>query len=344
MFNKILFINSPQNDFLSDSFLIGLKELYGEKLIEWPVNNHIYKKEQQNPNVKLHGIGFTLYNLLDPKTAIHYDESMSIASFDLIIFGDIYRQKEYYLKIKKYLTFTNTLILDGEDTPAPYPFYFAPWKKPFSPIFPKLYKKHMYFKREIIPRRTNYYINYKLISKGLASKIKVPKNILPISFSIPSSKIICELPIKTKLFGKHIVDEEVAKNVAGSMTKYAFDNELDYYADLQQSKFGITTKRGGWDCLRHYEIAANGSVICFKNLHQKPSLCAPHDLIDGVNCIDYENYTDLIKKIELSTDDDYERLQKNSLDWVKSKSCKELVKDTLSQFLKITQNSSIKSK
>lgn len=344
MFNKILFINSPQNDFLSDSFLIGLKQLYGDKVVEWPVNNHIYKKENIDSSIKLHGIGFTLYNLLEANSAIPYHESLDSTSFDLFIFGDIYRQKDYYIKLQKYLTFENTLILDGEDTPAPYPFYFAPWKKPHSPLFPKLYKKHLYFKREIIPRRTNYYLNYKVLPKSLAEKKTLPKNILPISFSIPSIKIVTDLPIKTKLFGKHIVDEEVANKVTGAVTKYAFDNEFDYYKDLQQSKFGITTKRGGWDCLRHYEIAANGCVICFKKLHTKPLLCAPHDLIAGVNCIDYEDYEDLMAKIQSISDEQYSELQKNSLKWVASKSCSELVNKVLTQFLKITQNSSTKSK
>jgi hypothetical protein len=344
MFTKILYINSPQNDFLSDSFLIGLKELYGERVIEWPINNHIYKKEHQDPNVRLHGIGFTLYNLLETKSAVPYTKDMPISSFDLVIFGDIYRQSTQYLSIQNDLNYSNTLILDGEDTPAPYPFYFAPWKKPYSPIFPKLYKKHLYFKREIVPNRTNYYLSYKMVPKSLAGKIALPKNILPISFSIPSQKVVTELPQKTKLFGKHIVDEEVAKNVEGAMTKYAFSNEADYYADLQQSKFGITTKRGGWDCLRHYEIAANGAVMCFKKLHEKPNECAPHDLVDGINCINYEDYNDLITKITAISEQQYAALQRNSLDWVRSKTCDHLVAEILQNWKDRTQNSSTKSK
>ena len=34
-------------------------------------------------------------------------------------------------------------------------------------------------------------------------------------------------------------------------------NESDYYKDYQRSYFAITCKKGGWDCLRHYEILAN---------------------------------------------------------------------------------------
>lgn len=340
---KILYINSPQNDFLSDSFLIGLKELFPTEVYEYPINNHIYKKEVAD-GTKLHGIGFTLYQLFEPNQAKAYTEDMNFASFDLFIFGDIYRQSSVYKKLQPYLSFSNTLILDGEDTPAPFPFYFSPWKKPYSLFFPKLVKKHVYFKREIIPRRTNYYLKYKLVPKSWAAKLKLPTNLKPISFSIPRRKICDSVPVKTKLFGKHVVDESLLPHIPGAMSKYAFTNEADYYNDLQQSKFGITTKRGGWDCLRHYEIAANRTVICFKQLHLKPEVCAPHGLIAGVNCIDYEDYTDLMAQINQITDAAYQILQENSLKWVVSKSSANYVQEIVSQFGELTQNSSIKSK
>jgi hypothetical protein len=81
------------------------------------------------------------------------------------------------------------------------------------------------------------------------------------------------------------------------MTKYAFQHEKEYYYDLRISKFGITTKRGGWDCLRHYEIAANNAIVCFRNLNEKHDSCAPHGLKVGYNCIDYSNYAELMQKI-----------------------------------------------
>jgi hypothetical protein len=255
----------------------------------------------------------------------------------LVIFGDIYRQSELYLKWHKTLTRNQTIILDGEDTPAIWPYYKAPWKMPYSIIYPKPHKKFNYFKREIIAKRTNYYRYYKLIPKFLCSLMPLPK-IYPISFSIPSSKIKAELTEKKKTFGMHIVDEEVSQNITGSSSKYAFNNEEDYYKDLQISKYGITTKRGGWDCLRHYEIAANQAIICFKKLSEKPESCAPHGLIHGVNCIDYFNHEDLMQKISNMSDKDYETLRKNSMEWVRNRSCENLVKDIIQQHSKLTQN------
>jgi hypothetical protein len=332
-FQKILFINSPKNDFLSDSFLIGLKEIFGKRVFEFPANKFIYKSRNEDPN-HMHGIGFTLYGIWDFSECQEYDQSMSLEEFDLVIFGDIYRQSELYLKWHERLTKKQTIILDGEDTPAIWPYYNAPWKAPYSMIYPKPHKRFNYFKREIIARRTNYYRFYKLIPKFLCSLIPLPK-IYPISFSIPAFKIKSEFTEKLKTFGKHIVDEEVSKRVEGSTSKYAFSNEEDYYKDLQISKYGISTKRGGWDCLRHYEIAANQAVICFKRLSEKPTDCAPHGLIHRVNCVEYFNYEDLIQKLSTISDKEYLTLRKNSLEWIRNHSCENLVRSVIQQHVNL---------
>lgn len=49
--------------------------------------------------------------------------------------------------------------------------------------------------------------------------------------------------------------------------------------------------------MRHYEIAAAGAVICFRDLHLKPRNSAPHGLIDGINCISYKTVDDLRSKV-----------------------------------------------
>jgi hypothetical protein len=222
--------------------------------------------------------------------------------------------------------------LDGEDTPAPYPYHGEFWRKPRSWFLPKAHKRCLYFKREWTPLTISY-LHYHLISESRATALS-PKNFRYISFSIPSSKIINKLPEKTKLFPIHIIDEEVANYLSRSTTTYAFETEESYYEDLRQSKYGITTKRGGWDCMRHYEIAANGAVICFRDLDQKPDTCAPHGLNDGINCINYSSYEDLKNRIDLIDDAEYAKLQAGSISWVWEHSCERLVARILSQELK----------
>src|SRR5436305_1969398 len=79
-------------------------------------------------------------------------------------------------------------------------------------------------------------------------------------------------------------------------------------------RFGITTERAGWDCLRHYDIAANGAVMCFRDLSKKPPLCAPHGL-DATNCIEYSSADELLAKTRALSDDHYAELQAGSLAW-----------------------------
>jgi len=82
-----------------------------------------------------------------------------------------------------------------------------------------------------------------------------------ISFSIPESKISTIIPIKTKV---------LSSIIPNSTATYTYDNENDYYNEYKQSLFAITTKKAGWDCMRHYEILANGCIPHFPNIEDCP--------------------------------------------------------------------------
>lgn len=89
----------------------------------------------------------------------------------------------------------------------------------------------------------------------------------PISFCLPEEKIIDFVPEKTKEFS-HIVP--------GDYSTYIFETEDSYYKDYQISTFGRTWKKGGFDCLRHYEIMANGCIPHFRDIDSIPSLTMTH--------------------------------------------------------------------
>lgn len=96
---------------------------------------------------------------------------------------------------------------------------------------------------------------------------------LPIQFSIHKSKIVNKIPEKTEAF---------ASIIPGVPSTYVFMQEADYYADYQRSYFAITSKKGGWDCMRHYEILANGCIPYFidiDNCDSKDLYFFPKDLI-----------------------------------------------------------------
>lgn len=96
-------------------------------------------------------------------------------------------------------------------------------------------------------------------------------------FAIPEEIILNEIPEKIK---------EYATIIPGDLSTYIYDNEQDYYKDYQQSYFGVTFKKGGWDCLRHYEIIANGCIPYFTDLSQCPQhtmLSFPKKLVMDCN-------------------------------------------------------------
>lgn len=85
-------------------------------------------------------------------------------------------------------------------------------------------------------------------------------NCKPISFAIKSSLIVNEIPKKTRPFSLYEPGND-----------YSYENQEDYYKGYQESYYGLTFKKAGWDCLRHYEILANGCIPYYKELINCPS-------------------------------------------------------------------------
>lgn len=81
----------------------------------------------------------------------------------------------------------------------------------------------------------------------------------PIQFSIPECKVVNRIPAKDRDFGTVI---------PGRFETYIFTEESEYYKDYQRSYYAVTCKKSGWDCMRHYEILANGCIPYFLNLEE----------------------------------------------------------------------------
>jgi hypothetical protein len=103
-----------------------------------------------------------------------------------------------------------------------------------------LYQKHLYFKRELT-------INH--------------PNLVPITFGIPTSKLT--IPNKNKT-------QDYATCIPGQPETYIFKEEKSYYEDYQNSFYGVTMKKAGWDCMRHYEILGNYCMPYFIGLEECP--------------------------------------------------------------------------
>ena len=122
-------------------------------------------------------------------------------------------------------------------------------------------------------------------------------DVKPVSMAIPDSILQPGSNTeKTKLF---------ATVYPGNPETYIFETEQDYYNDYQKSYFGVTFKKGGWDCLRHYEIIGNSCMPYFIGLEDCPKNTLfnwPKKLILKMNeyaksCIVPQEYGELLEEL-----------------------------------------------
>ena len=136
-------------------------------------------------------------------------------------------------------------------------------------IHPIQHKGILYFKREL---------------RYLSSLI------FPIHFAFPSSKINFN---KTK-------NRDIAICDPRDKSTYIYKTENDYYRGYQDARFAYTTKKAGWDCLRHYEILGNGCIPIFLDIDKCPpytcmSLCHK-ELTEILNNIKFKNPTEIYEQ------------------------------------------------
>lgn len=286
---KVLVITNQGEDYLADMVLYGLRKRYGAGCVDVPRKDVMYKSCTKE---KIYGRGFTMWRLLD-EVDVNRDgdlrERVGSGEFDLVVFSSIHRQAAEFMHLRDVLR--EARFLDGEDDDS---------RSLYSPA---LETGHPYFKRE---------------------KTEPSQRVLPVSFGIPGEKMLATTTPKTRLFASHVQSDIAFRHPwikQNCRDEYVFEREADYRADMAASRFAITRRKGGWDCMRHYEQAANLAVPCFHDLQKKPHDCAPHGLIDGVNCISWSTVADLRQKTDRA---DYERLIHGVQDWISDRTCEKL--------------------
>ena len=102
------------------------------------------------------------------------------------------------------------------------------------------------------------------------------RDIKPFPYCIPD-----ELFYNERFDNKKYV---ISPLIPGDTSNYLFGagDEADYYNMYRQSMFALTSKKGGWDCLRHYEILAAGCIPIFEDLdkcHSDTLVSFPKDIL-----------------------------------------------------------------
>lgn len=240
---------SSVSDYQIDTIQHGLVSL-GHEVVDYPIRWHMYKqiKEQNLANWhQIWGKGFTVTGLLDFDPGRIREEEIHQHKYDLIILALHHTKANAYSEIIQSIQilreqFKNTpiAILDGWDRTDISEGVLNACK---------LYKV-TYFKREM--------------DREITDVLK------PIDFSIPGEKIhFTDADYKDREpFAKLIpVNQSINSEY---MKTYGFDTEEEYYNMYRKSLFGLTSKKGGWSTMRHYEIIANGCLPYFVDIENCP--------------------------------------------------------------------------
>jgi len=293
---RVLLLTTPAEDYLQDQVLYGLRSLLGADCVDFPRKDVMYRACAR-PAAELYGRGFTLWKLL-PEIEVERGnlddpDAAARAGFELVLFGRVREQRELLRRwnAARLPRGLRVAFLDGGDTP--------------KVLLPTALRGR-YFKRERTARSAPF--------------------TRAVSFSIPAAKLVAEVPRdKPRRFATHVQCEEAYALEAvrrECQRAYAFADEDAYRADLQRSHFGITMRKGGWDCMRHYEIAANGCVPCFHRLAHKSRFGAPFELVDGQNCLAFDSAAELERKTREALEGGrYAALAANALDWARRYTC-----------------------
>jgi hypothetical protein len=181
------------NDFINDASFYGLRELYGNSVVDSTKIPSLYSEYKGKiPKQNLWG-GMTMFWLIDNDDIDRSNIEHKIKNkyFDIIIYGAIKRCKDYYDLVTQYYPNDRIICIDGNDESE----------------LDNLYLKHLYFKREL--------------------HITHP-NLRPMSCSIPGCKIATKILEKTQEYGTVIPGQRETYIFTDEQTYYD-DYNKSYY-------------------------------------------------------------------------------------------------------------------
>jgi len=272
---KILIIRNPQNDphapnypnglkggacYQSDMLLHGLRQRFGDEVVEVERSWWMYS-EDFGPGKLSEDVhkGFTIYRTLGDDSGV---DRTDIDSKIVNHYFDVVIFGYVHYGINPY--FWNLVKNHYQSNEILYIDGDDKW----SAVRHDLSKECVYFKRELF---------------------EPSDNLFPISFAMPDEKIDTVPNDNKTCIVSHMDPRD--------KSTYIYTTEPSYYQQYADGLFGITMKKGGWDCMRHYEILANNSIPLFLDIEQCPSPSVMHTLPKD----------QLVKVIEL--------IRANGIDW-----------------------------
>ena len=232
------------SDYQSDMIFHGLVKNLGKNVhTDYDLWWHHKSEKEKNPQRfrEIWGKGFTMYGLLD-KEEYTYGSSDDVNTYDAVVIPIHHTMNKQDAYLKNLLDFfieagyekNQLIVIDG-------------WDQEY--INQDLAGLCTYYKREM--------------------KDHHEEHAYPISFAMPKEKIRqLDDSKRNAAFAPLIpVNQSIDPSY---MSTYIYDTEESYYDMYQTAYFSYTSKKGGWDTLRHYEIIANGSIPFFVDIENCP--------------------------------------------------------------------------
>lgn len=263
---KILFVAENSGvDYMPNCLLHGLYEIENVEVYLTSDLWYMFDGNDEKELLQLYGKGFSVTNRIPRNKKCVQDKETVLARlkehfYDVVIYGSVFRCMDYFDQVLQSYDKKEVIFVDGEDfdlsmfythqlqlsgyhnmkyikIPSP-----RPWRRIGRHRFAMdLAAKGIYFKRELLEKDAKY--------------------MNPISFAIPAKSIVETVPDK---------ERDLAYIIPGDKSTYIYDSETAYYEGYRKARRGVTFKKAGWDCMRHYEILANGCIPYFPDIRQCP--------------------------------------------------------------------------
>jgi len=237
---KVLFINNfNMPDYLSNMLYIGLASRKDIELHTYAAPFHLIKGVGWDHNFIINSLwegvvktpGFTVSGKVDKGPIIDYPQGIKFKIYEK------FYDKIIFSGIWRDQTFLEDVLKCYEKDNI----IFIDGDD-HELVIEHLVNSGRYYKRELLTNRTD---------------------VNPVSFAVPDCVLTDKIKInKTQLFGTIY---------PGKVETYIFKTEEEYYEDYLKSYYGVTFKKGGWDCMRHYEILANKCIPYFIGLEECPA-------------------------------------------------------------------------
>jgi len=228
-------------DYLQDLVIHGLAQTEGIELSFNVFPPHL--ATDYEPTAPLYGCGFTAFRRLGPNYTYWANKQVNHSAQTMK--WDLV----IYLNAQRYYDDDEAMHLRSQGS-----IIFAlDGEDNTEIVLPALKRCELYFKRELIHNHLG---------------------IRPISFKIPADALMPPMDLNSKTCILAPCDPR-------HRASYVFTTEANYYSQYSRSYFGATMKKGGWDCMRHYEILAAGALPLFLGYENKPRTIMqdyPHSL------------------------------------------------------------------